>query len=428
MFSRAHWITAAVVTVIALGVYTLTLAPTVSLDMSAMLVTAAHHMGVGRCPGYPLWHLLGKAFTLVFSFVRFRGHPNPAWALNFMSAFFGALSCGLLSLLVCRAGTELLRRPPPTTAIRTEVKAAAAAFSAGLLFAFSPVMWSQAVVTETMTLAVFLALLFLLALTVWMIRNPPWAPYAAALLYGVGLAHSQLTVCLLPGYLFVIAYMDRAYLRDLALAVILFALTVTIGWNLPVYGFDAFLVHTTIGFIAVALLSLLLPRGKLAAGTLFLLACGLSLYVYLPLASDHNPPMNQGYARTWEGFVHVISRGQYEKIAPSDIFGYPFVFVGQVADYFRLLARQFTAPIAVIGIVPLIAVRRLQGPWRAWLILCLVAFAASSAALVWGCNPKGDIQDEFIQRFKFIPSFALWALLIGCGLTLILDWWDRISD
>jgi hypothetical protein len=60
--------------------------------------------------------------------------------------------------------------------------------------------------------------------------------------------------------------------------------------------------------------------------------------------------------------------------------------------------------------------------------VCGVAFLGLSAALVWGCNPKGDIQDMYIQRGKFIPSFACWGLMIGAGLALILDWWDRDCD
>src|SRR5205085_1687398 len=49
---------------------------------------------------------------------------------------------------------------------------------------------------------------------------------------------------------------------------------------------------------------------------LFLL--GLSLYLYLPLASMTNPPVNWGYPRTVEGFIHTITRGQFEHLNPTD--------------------------------------------------------------------------------------------------------------
>jgi tetratricopeptide (TPR) repeat protein len=41
---------------------------------------------------------------------------------------------------------------------------------------------------------------------------------------------------------------------------------------------------------------------------------GLSFYLYMAFASEQNPPMNWSYARTFQGFMHSVRRGQYEKI------------------------------------------------------------------------------------------------------------------
>jgi hypothetical protein len=40
---------------------------------------------------------------------------------------------------------------------------------------------------------------------------------------------------------------------------------------------------------------------------------GTAFYFYMPLASMTNPPMNWGYPRTWDGFIHAFTRGQYER-------------------------------------------------------------------------------------------------------------------
>lgn len=96
MFNRADWTAAGLVALVALTVYFVTLAPTVTLEQSGASVVAGQYRGVGRVPGYPLWHLLARGFIAIFGFVRYRGQPNPAWATNFMSAVFGALSCGLV--------------------------------------------------------------------------------------------------------------------------------------------------------------------------------------------------------------------------------------------------------------------------------------------------------------------------------------------
>jgi tetratricopeptide (TPR) repeat protein len=44
---------------------------------------------------------------------------------------------------------------------------------------------------------------------------------------------------------------------------------------------------------------------------------GAAFYIYMPLASMSNPPLNWGYPRTVTGFFHAFTRGQYERIHPT---------------------------------------------------------------------------------------------------------------
>jgi hypothetical protein len=46
------------------------------------------------------------------------------------------------------------------------------------------------------------------------------------------------------------------------------------------------------------------------------------------------------------------------------------------------------------------------------------AFLVMSVLLIVLANPKGDLQDAFIQKVKFISSHGLFALWIGYGLVL----------
>ena len=62
--------------------YTLTLAPTVTLEFSGSMITAADHLGVPNPPGYPVWTLLAWLFQCAFGFVTYHGHPNPAWGVT----------------------------------------------------------------------------------------------------------------------------------------------------------------------------------------------------------------------------------------------------------------------------------------------------------------------------------------------------------
>ena len=130
------WKAAEIAFGLALAVYFFTLAPTITLEYSGQLVVAAHHLGVARPPGYPVWTLLAKGFIELLPLASYQGHPNPARAVNWMSAVFGALACGLLALLVSRESRHLAPDSRPMPAAIGMV----AGIAAALLFALSPTM------------------------------------------------------------------------------------------------------------------------------------------------------------------------------------------------------------------------------------------------------------------------------------------------
>ena len=88
---------AALVFFAALFVYIWTLAPTVTLVDSGELIVAARFMGVAHPPGFPLYVMLAHLASLV-------PIGNIAVRINFVSAFFAALACAMLALVV----TELI--------------------------------------------------------------------------------------------------------------------------------------------------------------------------------------------------------------------------------------------------------------------------------------------------------------------------------
>jgi hypothetical protein len=73
------------------------------------------------------------------------------------------------------------------------------------------------------------------------------------------------------------------------------------------------------------------------AATLFsflLLVLGSCFYFYEPISGMTNPPMEWGYPRTVEGFWHAMSRGQYDKLNPTDIFSDPGHFMTELSMLF----------------------------------------------------------------------------------------------
>ncbi len=104
-------------------------------------------------------------------------------------------------------------------------------------------------------------------------------------------------------------------------------------------------------FVIIGFAWLMLPNGRTVALTTLFSELGVSFYIYMPIVSDlRNPPMNWGYPRTWEGFKHAITRGQYEKLAPSDVFTSKFLF--QLGSCFTDMRVQFTLIAATLGFIP----------------------------------------------------------------------------
>ena len=169
-------------------------------------------------------------------------------------------------------------------------------------------------------------------------------------------------------------------------------------------------------FVLLALAWLTLPHGRSVAGAAFFAQLGVSFYAYMPVVSDwRNPPMNWGYPRTWEGFKHAIMRGQYEAI------GFQRPTWEQITNYFDDVRVQFTDLLIPFTLVPFaaghwIVKRENRRAFWQWMIPAFVCFLMMSILLVGLANVKGDLQDGFIQKVKFISSHAMLALWIGYGL------------
>jgi len=507
LFRRCDWLAFAITFVASLAVYTYTLAPTVTLEDSGELVVAADHLGVPHPPGYPIWTMLAWIFTRIFRFVTWQGYPNPAWGVNFMSAFFGALACATTALLVSRSGESILTRMPNlATAVGERMRnflCCVAAVTCGLLLAFTPGLWSQAVIAEVYSLNSFFLAMILLLTYLWM-SHPARRKllFLTAFLFGLSLTNHQTLGVILLALGIALLLKDLALFRDTAIVGSVFAAGITIAkeaarpgmalrslqlgeyttyiilfaaimalcfllavrWReemvtlallfilvvclvvlfakaakearmhpfppefpAVVYGI-AFLGQLAIVvalsiflpkgkvFAAVVLLMelllvvllrqgvlhglvhptsawfyfymivlnafvlglawFLLPSGKTVALVVLCIEIGLAFYMYLPLASERNPPMNWGYPRTWEGFKHAVSRGQYEKISPAHVLSGHFF--DQIGTYLSDLRRQFTLMVAIVGFLPFAAWRLKIGRFRFkafYMALLLAMFA-----------------------------------------------------
>ena len=152
----------------------------------------------------------------------------------------------------------------------------------------------------------------------------------------------------------------------------------------------------TLFILIVPLLSMIfLPNGKTVGITFLLIFLGLSFYFYMPFSSDQNPPINWGYPRTWEGFMHAVTRGQYERVKLAAVFTPRFL--EQVGTYIFDLRSQFYAPIALLSTLPLLIGWRTGRRNICWLIVTFIAFISVGLVFMILQNPKTDIQNLFLS-------------------------------
>ena len=441
-FRRIDWWSFWVVLLATFAVYFHTLAPTLTLEDSGELAVASDYLGVPHPPGYPIWTLVTWFFQWIFHWVTYHGHPNPAWSVGLASAVSGAAACALLALLISRSGADLLRSVPALTdkiGFQTEnLLCLVAGISGGLLLAFSPVLWSQSVIVEVYSLNAMFQMGILLLIYMWMCRpKSDNLLFLAAFLFGLGLTNHQTLLFLGLALGVAVLLKDVDLFRDFAIAAVLLGVVFILASKgqalfaseaqVTAAGFDpnlwkwsagpstpAFWIYNLL-FVAIPVAAAFtLPHGRTVAVTILLAEIGVAFYLYLPFASEQNPPMNWGYPRTWEGFMHAVTRGQYEAIVPTDIFSEKFI--QQLGAYLTDLRNQFSLPVAVLGFLPFCAWGvSLGGRHRSVFPAALALVLASSVLIVletatgWGWL-------EPVYRLLIAPIL----LLAGWGFFTLL--------
>jgi hypothetical protein len=261
---------------VSLSIYVATLAPGLTWAHDSgdggELATAASSLGIPHPPGYPTYVMLAHLFTLLPT-------GEVAGRTNLFSAVCAA---GMAALLVW---TLMQRRGNGV-----------AAAGAGLALAFSPLLWSQATVTEVHALnGLFAALLLALAT-----REPG----------------------------------QHVFLRSLVVGV---------AWGLGLGNHPTVLFCAPLVFLSLRRLRRAWMIGMVGVGL------GLAVYLYLPLRAATDPPLNWGDPQTLRQFWWVVSGTPYRRF----VFSLPLVYLPtRLLAWMDLVTAQFTwlgLAVAVIG-------------------------------------------------------------------------------
>ena len=406
--------------------YLVTLAPSVTLEDSGELVTAAHGFGVPHPPGYPVWTLV------TWVWIHFFPIGNIAWRANLLSAIFAALAAGLVALLVSRSGrvmaVKLISREE---SIQQRLPLCAAAMGgavAGWMLAFSPAMWSQAVIAEVYTMNVFVWMAVLVGLYRWSFDpQQRWRLYLAAWLWGVGLGVHQTMVLAAVALPMFVWLADREVGRDL-LAVVLALIVAAVGvmalWAGSMFHQGLFSAGV-LGSVAVGAAVWLwwlwrsgpgfMRHWRVVLGIAGAAVAGLLFYCYEPVASRTNPSMNLGYTQTWQGFLHHIGRAQYAAVETERTL---LQLWAQLNVFLYDLQAQFHIVVAVAGLGFWFFFRELTRFSRDWLWFLLVAFLSFGLGFVFLSNPPYEKLRILTDRVFFLPSYCVYAMWIGYTLAL----------
>jgi hypothetical protein len=340
-----------------------------------------------------------------------------------------ALACGVVALMVSGMGRMFLESVPAFTTRKPgerDLLRLISGFVAGMALGLSRTVWRVAVVAEIWALTVFLFAAMLCLLMRWMV-GPERRRflYASILMFGLLLTSNQELVSLIPALLVCVLLGDRALGRDLSLPIAFLAVS---GWVASRFGSSPWFGAYAAGNIG--LLAAFSLVGIAAAVTVVrtrrfgsewrsaglcgvALLLGLGCYFYLPLASMTNPPVNWGYARTVEGFLHTVTRGQYERYAPTSELGR---FILQLGTLVKESWTGLGWPYYLFIALPFGFLWRAERRARNWLLGSAAVFICVGPLLVELLNPSNDRGSvDYIRPF-FAPMYVVLALWTGLGL------------
>jgi hypothetical protein len=304
---------------------------------------------------------------------------------------------------------------------------------AGTVFGFNGGFWNTAVNVHVWPLSILMLCAVLCLLLRWSYEPERKRHlYLAFFLYGLTLTNSQIMFTAAPALPFLFLAGSPHVARDGFLAGSLLCvagLVAKYAGYFPMIEGDGdsihplFRLYLIIGAVTSGMaIGLIIKTRRLLTEWRTMLVCGaflllgLALYLYLPLASMTNPPINWGYSRTATGFFHVLSRGQFERIYPTDTLAR---YAGQMRMFAEIAWKELGGAPLLLAMVPVFFLRRMQWRERAWTLGLLALFVCLSFLMVALLNPSDWRGSREIQSLFFSASYIVLALCLGCGLTLL---------
>ncbi len=343
-------------------------------------LAAAATQGVAHPAGYPTYTILLRLFMSLPGI-------SPAAAGNLLSALMGAAAAALCFALIQELLGQLRRGE------HEQPLADWSAAVGALAFAFSPLVWSQALITE-----VYAFHLALVAAAFWLLlrwRRTGQGLALLGLMVGLGMTNHLTTAFLGPAALPILVAGRRNLIRPShrrASAGQEDALSSEISAGRP-----------AARGLGAALLQIMAAGGGFCVG--------LAPYAYLPWAARKLPPINWENPQSWEGFRRLVLATRYShnllEASPAEVWS-------RVGSWVASLPLPIFWPLYVLLLVGVL-----------WLLLrdpSAGVMTGTYAVLAAGYAAGYGTTDYWVNLLPAIMMVAIW---LAVSIWLVLRWISR---
>ena len=353
------------------AVYILTICPTVYWEDSAAFSAVNTILGIPHSPGFPIYVLLGRVFSLI-------PLENPAFRSNLMSALWGSLSLLILYLLMLELFKEMKTRRDAPDRNRSPVAKewiSQMGMVAGVLFlGFSYAFWLQTVRAEVYTLNIFLTLSLIFLLIKWSKEKDTNRCFKLLILFSfiLGLSftnHPLLIITLVPAFLIFSLANDLRPILNLKKMVVL----------------SSFLL------------------------------LGISLYLFLPIRSHLSPAINWGKPDSLANLFSYITRSSP---SGSVATGSNVPYLNRFWFTLSFPVIQFGLPLFWLGVLGACAMFKQSKRFFTFAFLIFLLNLLTSA---WATDFSLRNYDLLGYLLPSLSIFAVWfALGLSCFSESIL--------
>ena len=415
---------ASLVFLFTLGVYCLTMNPSVPFWDSGEYIATSYILGVPHAPGTPLYVLIGRIFTLLPIPVISGGSlhiASIAERVNFFSAFGSSLTLLFTYLITVKVSRKMFPvEGSPFNRNISYLAGVVAAFMAG----FATTFWDNAIEAE-----VYAGSCALTTFVVWLVMR--WEErleegsedgLLLVITYLVGLGvgiHLGVAVAAWAAVIYVFVRRPD-YLKHWDY----------VGWAIVTLSLGAgvnkaaFLVAPVVLVITLGIWLLTGRLRKLALWSSVLFIIGISVHLYLIIRANLHPMINEAAPETWHDLWLMLTRDQYKPPPPwqrkADFFGYQLPHM-----YLRYMWWNFTLKGGITHILPVAL-----AAWGAWahfrharrtFVLLGVLFMLLGPVMAFYLNFRVNEVRE--RDYFFVQNFQFMAIWVGIGGAALLALW-----